>query len=178
MKSACSHAFYRWNSRQQEKLREMKLLRYPTGHTVGTVHVSLMCVWERGRESHAVRKDCTPGTVPNSCQGCTRVSVTSICFTSLLINWNAAPEIELGTSINCSIVPAGQCSENSTRHSCHFPVLPIHGVRGGGHSTHFTFLAFQFVRWGFLLYNNLLWGYLQGGFSQVCVFLCSIDKQR
>lgn len=92
--------------------------------------VTNVCMREWERESHAVRKDCTTGTVPNSCQGCTLVSVTSICFTSLLINWNAAPEIELGTSINCSIVPAGQCSENSTRHSRHFPIFPFYRVSG------------------------------------------------
>lgn len=100
-----------------------------------------MCKTEGGSEQTSQREggggalhgdDRKLGTVPSSCHGHTLISVTRVCFTSLLINWNAAPtEIELGTVLDSPIVPAGQRSENTARHSCHFPNPHFNGVSAG-----------------------------------------------
>lgn len=62
------------------------LLTYPSGHTVLVVNVSLMCVQDGWRE----------GSVEGGLQTWRRaqpplISVIRVCFTSLLINRNAAP---------------------------------------------------------------------------------------
>lgn len=69
-------------------------LSYPTGHTEGVVNVSLMCACVRQRTSQQTteREREAFGSEPSGClHHVTRISVSAVCFTSLLINWNAVP---------------------------------------------------------------------------------------
>lgn len=68
-----------------------------------------------------------PGSRPN-CLPSPRAlsSVTSVCFTTRLINWNVSLRIEFGSIRSSPIVSAVQCAENTARHSCRFPIFPPH----------------------------------------------------
>lgn len=68
-----------------------------------------------------------PGSRPN-CLPSPRAlsSVTSVCFTTRLINWNVSLRIEFGSIRSSPIVSAAQCAENAARHSCRFPIFPPH----------------------------------------------------
>lgn len=68
-----------------------------------------------GKTVHLARCPTVAGTIHSF------VSPVFVSHASL-INWNATPEIDLGTALNSSFVPAGHCSENSIRHSRHFPI--------------------------------------------------------
>lgn len=68
-----------------KKSGAIMLLTYPSGHTVVVVNVSLMCVQDGRRE----------GSVEGGLRTWHRaqptlISVIRVCFTSPLINWNAA----------------------------------------------------------------------------------------
>ena len=68
-----------------------------------------------------------PGSRPN-CLPSPRAlsSVTSVCFTTRLINWNASLRIEFGSVRRSPIVSVAQRAENTARHSCRFPISPPH----------------------------------------------------
>lgn len=178
MKSPRSQTFYSSSEIQGNKAkrseRDKAAKSSQWSHCGCRSRVTNVC-W-RARE--AVKNDCTPGTEPNSCLGRSLLSVTSVCFTILLIIWNAASEIELGRSAApLSPLANAQRMPPVITHVA-FQFVPLTGLVGRTLNKFcMSALPGCTVRWGFLLYDSLHRSHLLRVFCQLCVLLCLADKQ-